>query len=326
MDPSPAPKQLDLDRLLDKRLLFVTGKGGVGKSVVTAALGLVAARRGKRVLICDLDTRPTYSTLFDVPRVGDEPVRVADGLWASQVDHETWLIDIIATKLLPSPRLVRPVANNRIFRTFLRTAPSMSEIGALHRLHLLSSGLRLEEGEPGWDLVLVDMPATGHAVTFLKVPQILAKMFRVGRAAKLTRTIDDWIRDARVTGVLLVALPEELPVNETIELWNKLQAGLGLTPEGVVINGVHVAPVTDDKRELLRSLSGQIPRKKKALQDPSTRLLVSGRIGLGWNTQDHHYVQQLHQRLPGPFAQLPFSFERDSDRQLVRQLADHLAR
>ena len=173
-------------------------------------------------------------------------------------------------------------------------------------------------------MVLVDMPATGHAVTYLRVPQIMARLIRLGFAARLLEKIDAHIRDRGTSGVLLVTLPEELPVNETVELWQKLTQSLGLTPEGVVINCVRGSPVSDDRQDLLRDLATSAPRGKDAPNGPEHRLLHGGGIGLDWSSRDRYYVQRLRRLLPGPFSEIPFDFDKPDDAQLVRDMADHL--
>ena len=311
--------RIDLERLLSRRLLFITGKGGVGKSVVTAAVGLAAARTGRRVLLCDLDQRPTYSVFFGVDSVGDRPVEVEQNLWVTRIDAHAALMDFIAG-LVPSRRVVSAIVKNRVIKAFFSAAPAVNEVASLHRLYRYSTS----EGDDAWDLVLVDMPATGHAVTYLRVPQIMARLIRLGFAARMLDRIDAHIRDNGRTGVLLVTLPEELPVNETVELWQKLGQTLGLTPDGVMINCVHGSPVSDDRQDLLRDLAGGAPRGKDAPRGPEHRLLHGGGIGLDWSSRDRHHVQQLHRLLPGPFAEIPFDFEKPDDSTLVRDMADYL--
>ena len=316
----PEPRRIDLASLLSRRLLFVTGKGGVGKSVVTAAVGLAAARTGRRVLLCDLDQRPTFCAFFGLPDVGDEPVEVERNLWVTRIDPQAALMDFIA-RLVPSRRIVGAIVKNRIIKAFFSAAPAVNEVASLHRLYRYSG-----DSDRGrrWDMVVVDMPATGHAVTYLRVPQIMARLIRLGFAARLLEKIDARIRDHSVTGVLLVTLPEELPVNETVELWQKLTQSLGLIPDGVVINCVHGSPVSDDRQDLLRDLSTSAPRGKDAPDGPEHRLLHGGGIGLDWSSRDRYYVQLLRRLLPGPFAEIPFYFDKLDDGQLVRDVADQL--
>ncbi len=311
--------RIDLQRLLTRRLLFVTGKGGVGKSVVTAAVGLAAARAGRRVLLCDLDQRPTFSVFFGVDDLGDEPVEVEPNLWVTRIDPQAALMEFI-TRLVPSRRIAGAIVKNRIMDAFFSAAPAVNEVASLYRLYRLSSP---KAGD--WDMVLVDMPATGHAVTYLRVPYIMARLIRLGFAARLLEKIDARIRDRSVTGVLLVTLPEELPVNETVELWQKLKQSVGLTPDGVVINCVHGSPVSDDRQGLLRDLArAGAPRGQDAPDGPEHRLLHGGGIGLDWSSRDRHYVELLHRLLPGPFTEIPFDFDKPHDGQLIREMADHL--
>lgn len=217
--------------LLDRRLLFTTGKGGVGKSTVTAALALVAASRGKRVLVCEVDTHERISVLLGARPVGTEVRRVADGIDAVVVrPHEA--MRAYALLQLKYRAIYKAVFENRFVARFLRFIPSLDELVMLGQiLHWVR--------QARWDVVLVDAPATGHGITFLRVPQALIDTVPPGAMRSDAEWMQAILVDPRLTAVNLVSLPEELPVNETIELASAVQGTLRMQPGRVFLNRAH---------------------------------------------------------------------------------------
>ena len=224
--------------LLDRHLVFVAGKGGAGKSTVTAALALLAARAGKRVLVCEVNApQPRIAALLGAegPVDAPGPRELLPGLHALNVlpaaaMHEYGLM------VLRFRAVTHAVFENRLIRYFLRAIPSLAELVVLGKI-LHEARSRGPKG-PRWDLVLVDAPATGHAIQLLRVPSALLDAVPAGPLRHDAEWMERLLVDPVQTAVALVTLPEETPVNEAIELDAQVRGVLGMSRAGLFVNAV----------------------------------------------------------------------------------------
>lgn len=220
--------------LSQKRLVFVTGKGGVGKSTVATALGIAAARQGLRTVVAELSGQARTAGAFGTQTVpGRETKLGADGLHAISIDMERAMEEYLHER---AGRLGDVLAASRAFHTFASATPGMRELLSIGKVWELAQDHRRMDGTQPYDLVIVDAPATGHALGALRAPATFAEIARVGPIAGQGRTIDATLRDPVQTAVLAVALPEEMPVTETLELRDRLRDALGLELADVVVN------------------------------------------------------------------------------------------
>ncbi|HEV3378468.1 MAG TPA: ArsA-related P-loop ATPase, partial [Thermoleophilaceae bacterium] len=236
--------------LLDRRLVVVTGKGGVGKTTVAAALGLVAARAGKRTVICEVAEQERLSDLFGVDGAGHEERELAPNLHTVSVDpdlaKEEWL-----RYQLKSGTLAGVLGGSSVFRYLSAAAPGLSELVTMGKVWDLAQ-LERRTGGSVFDLAIVDAPATGHGVAMLRAPSTYASVARVGPIRRQALQIDAFLRDRARTGVMVVAAPEEMPVNETLDLEERLRDEMEMAIDLAVVNAVYPERFTRAEAERLR--------------------------------------------------------------------------
>ena len=310
-----------LEPILNNRLIFVTGKGGVGKSTVTAGLGQALARSGRTTLVLETDTFSAMEDLFNFRSTGLEPVEISDHLWASNLTADECFVATLQ-RFLPSERVARAVIKNRIARVFFKAAPSVNEVTLLDQVRVFFEETK-QDGSPLYDHILVDLPASGHAVTFLNVPATMNSMMRgIGPIAKMSAQVAELIRDPKITSIVAVCLPEEMPVKETIELSDQVDDALHRPLTMAIANMVHQNPLDESNRSIFEALHEQVRHDHPGLdtlffddadQRPEStaiaRLIEGNALALGWFDRDREYLKLLHQELSAPIVEVPIIYE-----------------
>lgn len=232
--------------LLDRRLLFVTGKGGVGKSTIAASLGLLAAEQGKRTLVCEVDAKGNLADFYEAGETGFEERELQPGLWAMSMNTEESLKEYLSLQL-KVPFLVKIGPLARVFDFIAAAAPGVKEI-------LTVGKLAWEVREQHYDLVVVDAVASGHIVGQLTAPQGINELVQVGLVRQQTQWMLDILTDPAQTGVVIVSAPEEMPVTETIELADRLEAETDVDLAAIIVNRVLPELFTEREEALFEKL------------------------------------------------------------------------
>jgi anion-transporting ArsA/GET3 family ATPase len=239
-----------LKDLLDKRLVFVTGKGGVGKSTVAAAMALRTARAGKRTILCEVSAQEHVSHVFHRAEIGYHEVELDENLWAISIDPDESMREYVLLQL--KVRAMRDLLfRSRIFTYLAAATPGLKELVTIGKIWELALPERKVSKARNYDIVIVDAPATGHGVGFLQTPRTFANVARVGPLRQQAETLDEFIRNRRRTGVAVVALPEEMPVNETAFLESSLESEVGVEVDRIFCNGLYPDRFTEDEIERL---------------------------------------------------------------------------
>lgn len=306
--------------LLDRKLLFVTGKGGVGKTAVSAGLALLAANRGKRVLACEMDAKGDLGLAFEVPATGFDPKEVAPGLFAMAMDPEASLRQYLSLQLrLPRTAVFGPVA--RMFDFVAAAAPGVREIVSVGKL-------AWEVRERHYDLVVADALASGHVTGLLSAPQTINKLVQVGLVRQQTTWMLDILSDPLTTGALIVATPEEMPVTETVELASRLETETTVALLGVVVNRV-LPELFGNREEQVFDVLSEPPAQaalSASLGGDAGGLVDAARWMVRTRRARASHLQRLREALPGvPFLYVPYLFLRSYGMRATRQVATALS-
>lgn len=250
-----------MSSLDQRRFLFVTGKGGVGKSTVTAALATAMAARGRRVLVTACDAKERLSMFLGCKPLGPEIQEAGQNIWAVKLVPETALREYGAM-ILRSEAVFNAVFHNKYVKSFFAGVPGLYEWAMLGKAWFHSVEELPGDGRPRFDTVLFDAPATGHGLDMLRVPKVIVDVVPPGVLRRDAERAWSMFQDPAQSGVIVVTLPEDMPTNETIDLYEALENELFLPVASLVVNAVLDPMFTEPERALLlqdRELDRSLP-------------------------------------------------------------------
>jgi len=312
-----------LDDLLSRRLLVLTGKGGVGKSVVGAAIALAARERGRRVLLVEVASPLEAARRLGAGPSHGRPTEIQPGLFTVNLDPAAVMEEYVR-HVVRIDLLVRRILESPVYHRFFAAAPALKELMLLGKIMVLEEERTGLARRHAWDLVVVDAPATGHGLAFLKVPLAAAEAIPVGPVGHNARRILKLLRDRRRTALVIVAIPEEMAAVEAVELHRLAVDEVGVAPAAVVLNGCHERRFSDEEEVEILRLSAAGLRGRLDEGVPLEAALRAGRRQVRRRKLTRFYQDRLRRALPLPLVSLPFLFREDLGLEELHSLAARL--
>jgi anion-transporting ArsA/GET3 family ATPase len=305
--------------VIDRRVHFVIGKGGVGKTTVAAAMATLLARRGRRTLAIEMDVAGRLPALLGGREPSLVPFEVQPDLHVLGIDGRAALEEYLGL-VIPVKRLLSTVFSSRLYQYFVAVAPGLKELMTVGKIWYEAT--REERGRPLWDAIVVDAPATGHGLQHLRMPEAARETFGAGLVQREATKIVDLLRDARRTAVHVVTLAEEMPVTETLETVRELTGPLAMSLGYVVANRLHRRHFAPERIAALAAAA----RVAAANEAPLLEAVAARATEeSGWTAINGQNLARLREALPAvPVVELPYLFVEEFDGRALDSLAGTL--
>ena len=322
---------MQIDEFLAPRVLIVSGKGGVGKTTSAAALALVAARHGRKVCVAEVDRKGSLGRLVrEVSSPAQQPAELSPGVWGMNIVPEQALAEYLEVQY-KMKRISRAFTSTHFVDYITTAAPGLKDILILGKVWYLEKN-RSRSGGHGFDTIVLDAPAAGHMLQFLSAPMGLSDAVGVGPVRRQAEWLVEMLRDPARARVHLVTLPEEMPVNETLETEEALRTKVGITP-GIVFANAVLTPLFSKKEEALfdeLAADGSVDELCKEAGDVGLRLepddlgalLGYARFLTARRAIQRKHLRALTRKAGQPVVNLPFLFSAGLGLPDIEVLAD----
>jgi anion-transporting ArsA/GET3 family ATPase len=313
----------ELPPLHSRRFLFVTGKGGVGKTTVTAGLALAFAARGKRVLVAMGGAHERLSAILQTPAIGHDIVQLRERVWATKIEPER-AIEEYGELVIKVRAVTRLVFESQYTHAFFRAAPGLYEWAMLGKAWYHTTE-QSADGSARFDAVLFDAPSTGHALHMLRIPAVIMAVAPRGVLRRDAELAAQGLRDPARAGVVVVGWPEEMAVSETIELVEAVRNDLGMPVARLVLNGLLPQLFSSRERQaLLAEPASGTGGRVDAGASPSAQLWAAATRRASREELQQRSCERLRRAVGVPMGTLPFLVEGAGTPEGAQQLADRL--
>jgi anion-transporting ArsA/GET3 family ATPase len=284
--------------LLDRKLILVLGKGGVGRSTMAAAIAAACARRGRKTLLYQSNAADRVGEYFGKPPIGHKATELATGLWGINTTPAAALREY-GLMILKFQKVYELIFENRITRAFLRAIPGLDDYSILGKAwhHTVEE----HRGRPVWDTLVFDLPASGHSLTMLRIPWVIVETVPEGPLTRDARSVQALLRDPAKTAAVMVTLAEEMPTQEARELTGKLR-GLGIQPQRVLVNQVATdhLPAASAGAKVIEAL------ETASAMPPLDAIVQQAGMARARRALNQHYLTEIALTIPAPSHAIPY--------------------
>jgi len=302
--------------LLDRRLILVLGKGGVGRSTMAASIAAACARRGRRTLLYQSNANDRFGDYFGRPPCGPAPTELAPNLYGLNTSPAAALHEY-GLMILKFQKVYEMIFENRVTKAFLRAIPGLDDYAILGKAWFHTT--EEKRGKPLWDTVVFDMPASGHSFTMLRIPWVIMETVPEGPLTRDARTLQALLRDPARTAAVMVTIAEEMPTTEARELTARLEP-LGIHPQRVLVNQMAMDhfPAGSPAARVLAALKGNPvvgqrtdPKMFAVTGDPASNQLIAavtqhGAMAKARRALNEHYFAEIAATVPAPAFPIPY--------------------
>jgi len=304
--PVSSPDGNWLHPLFSRRVIFVLGKGGAGKTTAAIALGMAARRMNKRVLVVETGDSDAVGSLCLSRTLSETPEEILPALWGARINPKSELEAYIRAHV-GSGFISRKIIRSRLFSYLMDATPGLKEVMSLGRIWRWERE-ETQQTQSRFDLIIVDAPATGHAMSLLRLPAQLVRMIRVGPVANQIRDIERLLKNPQKTCMAVVTLPEELPVNEALEMYDMAEDELEMPVAVTFINCVYPSIFTKGEADQINFLKD---RFKEHSDSPMGAMLDAALRVIQRRDMQQKYIDRIAVRAPGKITEIPFYFTND---------------
>lgn len=304
--------------LLDRRIIFLMGKGGSGRTTLSAALAIAAARRNRTALLLEAGDEDAVGPLFETESLAREPREIAPGIWGGRIDPKSVLSDYIHL-FVTLPFAADAITRAELFEHIADGTPGLRELMILGQIWRWEQE-EMGSGYPKFDPIIVGGPATGHGMSLLRQPRAVLDMFRAGPLADQLRMVQEMLSDPARSGVLLVTLPEELPINEAIDFIHAAEGDLQMGVTVTAVNGVYPTTFTARDETRIRELL----KKPDAIPESLRPVLETARDQIFRRHLQEGYANRIRGENAGTVIEIPYIYSNRLFRQDIETIADRL--
>ncbi|MBC2714281.1 MAG: ArsA family ATPase [Desulfobacteraceae bacterium] len=305
-----------LERLFSCRLIFVMGKGGVGKTTISIALACAAERMNKKVLLAEIGDTDSIGRLYRDQALSEAPRILTQSIWGARVDPKAELEAYVRAHVTPG-FIAGKIVRSRLFEYLFEATPGLKEVMSLGRLWRWEKEENNHAGAT-YDLIIVDAPATGHAMSLLRLPDLLINMIRVGPVANQIRGLQHLLKNHQKTSLVLVSLPEELPANEAVEFYSMAEDTLDMPVAATFINCVYPAVFNRTDLQLIESIeSSDWDFSFSAV----SKLIASARILNRRRIDQLKHIEEIYAKANGHVQEIPFCYTNDLTINQIQELS-----